>query len=289
MLSLPQDIELPFFAYGAFKPGELAYTQIERFLGDQAVQALAKGRLLIRDGLPLFDDEGSGSISGWLLTFSAENCRIGYEAICNFEPKAIYFWEKTTLSSPPVVANVLKGKMLTKGRPQDFEKDSWSFDLDPVFQYGLKAVEEISNQLGQESFAAAPPESFDWPRFFRLQMAYLLLWSAIERFASFAYGPGLRPEQKIICLGADIRFISAIEKHLPSESQEVSDSRDPSKKSHLDLAHPEEAADYFYQVRCNLSHRGKGAWLDGEIVRESLLILLGAFKEMLSSHKSIPK
>ena len=63
----------------------------------------------------------------------------------------------------------------------------------------------------------------------------------------------------------------------------MSDSREPGDRRHLDVARPEKAADYFYQVRSNLSPRGKGAWSDGEIVRQSLITLLAVFKEMLSS------
>jgi hypothetical protein len=138
-------------------------------------------------------------------------------------------------------------------------------------------------QLGYECFASAPPEHVDWPRFFRLQMAYLLLWSAIERFSAFAYGPGLSPKQRINALGKDPRFLSALGKHLSSPSQGVSDSRDPGDRRHLDVARPEKAAASFYRVRSNLSHRGKGAWSDGEIVRQSLIILLAVVKDMVSS------
>jgi hypothetical protein len=283
MLSLPQNLELRFFAYGAFKPGELAFTQIERFLEQQPTPATASGSLKVRDGLPLFDNRGGGSVHGFLLTFSKDCYLSAYETICRFEPQAIYFWKEAILSSPTVSANLLVGKKFDRGRPHDLEGNSWSFRLDPVFNHGLRVVEDTVTQLGYECFASAPPEHFDWPRFFRLQMAYLLFWSAIERFSAFAYGPALSPEQRIKALGSDPRFLSALEKHLSSPSQEVSDSRDPGDRSHLDVERPEKAAGYFYQVRSNLSHRGKGAWSDGEIVRQSLITLLAVFKDMLSS------
>jgi hypothetical protein len=283
MISLPQNLELPFFAYGAFKPGELAFTQIETFLDQQPIPAIASGSLMVRDGLPLFDNRGDGNVDGFLLAFSKDRCRLAYETICRFEPKAIYFWEAANLLSPVVSANLLSGKKFDRGRPQDLEGNSWSFRLDPVFQHGLPVIEETVLKLGHERFVSAPPENFDWPRFFRLQMAYLLLWSAIERFSAFAYGPGLSPEHRINALGNDPRFLSALRRHLSSPSQEVSDSRDPGDRLHLDRARLEEAADYFYQVRSNLSHRGKGAYSDGEIVRQSLSTLLAVFKDVLSA------
>lgn len=286
MLSLPQNLDLPFFAYGSFKPAELAFTQIERFLGQQPTPATASGSLKVRDGLPLLDDRGGGTVHGFLFTFKKDRCSTAYTTICGFEPKNIYFWKEALLSSPTLLTNLLVGKKLDRGRPHDLEGNSWSFRLDPVFNYGLRVVEDTAMQLGYECFCNAPPEHFEWPRFFRLQMAYLLLWSAIERFSAFAYGPGLSPEERIKALGNDSRFLSALGRHLSSPSQVVSDSRDPRVRSHLDITRPENAADYFYQVRSNLSHRGKGAWSDGEIVRQSLITLLAVFKHMLSSMKA---
>lgn len=287
MLSLPTNLELPFFAYGAFKPGELAFTQIEQFLDQQPTLATATGSLKVRDGLPLFVEQSVGNVCGSLLTFSADNRITAYETICRFEPKAIYYWKAVTLSFPSVLANLLVGKKLEQGRPHDIEGNIWSFRLDPVFEYGLNVIEDTATKLCLDPFLSAPPERFEWPRFFQLQMAYLLLWSAIERFSSFAYGPGLSPEQKIKALGNDSRFRSALKRHYSSSPIEVSDSRYPGNRSKLDVERPEDAADFFYQVRNNLSHRGKGARSDAEIVRRSLIALLAIFQDMLFSTEAL--
>ncbi len=283
MLPLPENLELPFFAYGAFKPGELAFTQIQQFLEQPPAPASALGSLKVRDGLPLCDERGDGSIRGSLLVFRESDRLVAYKTISRFEPSAVYFWKAATLSFPTVRANLLLGKKLDRGRPHDLEEDSWSFRLDPVFAHGLGVVETTAVHSAQDRFLSAPPDHFDWPRFFRLQMAYLLLWSAIERYSAFAYGPALSPQERIKALGNDPRFLSALRRQFSSLSQEVSDSRDPGQRSYLDTTRPERAVDYFYQVRSNLSHRGKGAWSDGEIVRQSLIDLLRIFKDMLSS------
>jgi hypothetical protein len=50
----------------------------------------------------------------------------------------------------------------------------------------------------------------------------------------------------------------------------VVDSRDPG--DHVNIGdHDERAWSYWYQVRSNLSHRGKGAARDADIVREALI------------------
>jgi hypothetical protein len=167
-----------------------------------------------------------------------------------------------------------KAKRWTTEDRLSLESNEWTFRLDPVFQHGLVAVQQVAEELANNPFESAPPETFDWPRFFRIQMAYLLLWSAVERFSSFAYGPSLDPGGKVRAFGKDPRFLAAFERQVRPPTQEVSDSRDPAERTRLDRSRPDEAAAFYYQVRSNLSHRGKGAWSDGEIVRQSLRELL---------------
>ena len=164
MVTLPQNLELPFFAYGAFKPGELAFMQIERFLAQEPTSATASGSLKMRDGLPLFDH------GGWKRTrvsaqFSKDCCVSAYETICRFEPQTLYFWKEALLSFPTVLANLLIGKKFDHEQPSRLEGDRWSFRLDPVFNHGLRVVEDTVMQLGYECFASAPPEHFDWTVF----------------------------------------------------------------------------------------------------------------------------
>jgi hypothetical protein len=226
---------------------------------------------------------GGGTVRGFVVVFRERDCSAAYETIRQFEPGAVYSWKQVTLVSPPVRANILLGKKLHRGRPQDLDDGSWSYRQDPVFAHGLNVVEAVAVQWGGQPFESAPPDYFDWTRFFQLQMAYLLLWSAVERYSAFAFGPALSPQDRIEALGNDPGFISALHRHGSDTAQEVSDSRDPGQRSRLDLARPGNAAKYFYQVRSNLSHRGKGTWSDGEIVRQSLVLLLAVFKDMLSS------
>jgi hypothetical protein len=284
-LAVPADVDLPFFSYGAFKPGELAFSQIAPFLSARPESASVSGSLKVRDGLPLLDSSGGRRVQGFMLAFTKEKRLQAYETICRFEPKTIYLWKETELLSPAVRVNLLVGRKLDRGRAQELEGESWSFRDDPVFTHGMRVVEAATQEWGQHPFDSAPPDHFDWARFFRLQMSYLLLWSIIERYSAFAFGPALSPEAKIKALGGDPGFISALRRHAPAEARNVSDSRDPGERVLLDAADPAKAATYFYQVRSNLSHRGKGAWTDGEIVRQSLVALLTIFKDMLSLTK----
>ena len=115
-------------------------------------------------------------------------------------------------------------------------------------------------------------------------MAYLLLWSAIERYTAFAYGPGLDPVERVKRLGNDSLFVAAAQDVI-KRSDCVYDSRDPDQRYDLKRDKPENSSLYFYGVRSNLSHRGKGAYADGEKVRKSLNELLAIFDRLLAGSR----
>lgn len=127
-----------------------------------------------------------------------------------------------------------------------------------------------------------PKHGFDWHRFFRLQAAYLLLWSAIERFTALRYGAWRDPMERIKLLGDERAFADALRAVSPAE-RTVYDSRDPEARAVLSVDDPRRAVRYYYQVRSNLSHRGKGAIRDGETVRQSLEELLIIFRKLLTA------
>lgn len=279
----PPNTQLPFFAYGALKPAEPAHHQIKGFLQSAPVRASIQGSLWVRDGLPLLKMGGGVGIQGFLLHFSPEHRTRAYETIGRFEPRKHYYWQESSVLRSSIRANVLVGKKLERGRAAQVEANSWKAGDDPVFRFGLDVVRASIESDANMPFESAPPDNFDWPRFFRLQMAYLLLWSAIERYTAFLLGPGLDPTARIKEFGRHDVFQAAFKEARVTRTDEVSDSRDPEGSFSLDPVHPCSAVLYYYQVRNNLSHRGKGAWADGEIVRKSLRELKAIFDAVLSS------
>lgn len=63
----------------------------------------------------------------------------------------------------------------------------------------------------------------------------------------------------------------------------ISDSRDLTAKKSLSPDNPVKSAQYYYQIRNNLIHRGKGAGLEAEVVRNGLNELLQIFERMVSA------
>ena len=279
-LSPPQNLDLPYFAYGLFQAGELCHPRIEPFLTVAPVSDRIHGSLLVRDGLPLVSlHAGNGSVEGSVLHFRVETRRDAYEEVAAFEPSAHYRWADTTTIVTGLRVNILVIRSPSKGHPEEFDGSRWSHRDDPVFRDGLRVVSDMTHDFGKLPFQSSPPDAFDWPRFFRLQMAYLFLWAAIERYTVFAFGPRLEPTARVERLGALASFQAAVRSRVTRQSV-VTYSR-TLNSYRLDRDTPAEAALYYYQVRSNLSHRGKGAWNDGELVRESLTELLDVFKVVL--------
>lgn len=115
-------------------------------------------------------------------------------------------------------------------------------------------------------------------------MAYLLLWTAIKRYCSFAYGPLLDPKEKIKTLSYSDSFQTALKKVLNQSERvkkipELYDSRYLDRWRKLDAEKSVYSIEYYYLVRSNLVHRGKSEWVDGETIRLSLKELFNIFQK----------
>jgi len=120
---------------------------------------------------------------------------------------------------------------------------------------------------------------------FKLQMAYLLLWSAIERYASLRYCLGGDVWQKIKQIAKEDIFKELLHKNLDMNEERklrVQRADHPRKHADLNLEEPMKSLQYYYAVRSNISHRGKGnIYPDHKIVGESLNELLKIFRGLL--------
>ena len=278
-LALPNDVTRPYFAYGLFKPGELAHRQVADFLDGVPVPDCVAGTLWARDGLPLLEPQaGSSVVKGTILNFRAGSS--AYRVVCDFEPPKHYEWSTCTTQKRTEVS-VLVGRLPKQGAIL-LEEGVWTGRSDPMLVKATELVKEFVDRFADGKFDPAPPESFDWKRFFELQMAYLLLWTSIERYCSLAFGPALMPMAKVHCFGKDPAFRESLA-NIVSRTDVVYDSRDPEKSESLDPSNGPDSVLYYYQVRSNLSHRGKAAWKDGELLRNSLRELTEVFADVLKN------
>jgi hypothetical protein len=286
----PNNIKLTFFAYGLFKPNEPAYNQINKFVENiSESMSISNSHLWIRDGLPIINCQSGGQVVGYEITFREENHEDAYNAISKFVSIGdirLYEWDLLNLVDDE--GNIFKSmNILTWQKPPQFSTDDiieeWSAKYDPMFTVAMKIIKGKIDNHAQGLFVGKP---FEWDRFFELQMAYLLLWTAIERYCAFAYGPFLSSGEKRRALAVSEPFQEALIKVLKGSDHlkrvcVIYDSQDPEKWKRLNAYRPIDSINYYYFVRCNLAHRGKSEFRDGEIIRLSLIELFKIFQIVL--------
>lgn len=115
--------------------------------------------------------------------------------------------------------------------------------------------------------------------FFKLQMAFMLLWSSIDRYCTLKYCEGLNFKQYRQMLSQEKSFKNALKKHCGSQRSvySVQDLREYI----LNHENSSYSLNYYYTIRCNVVHRGKAIHNDEYILRQSLTELLNIFRDVL--------
>lgn len=278
VVGLPEDQNLPFFAYGIFKPDEIAWARIENFVISFKSSELVDWHLLERNGLPIATRGINRKLEGYLVDF--QDGRIPYSMIGEFEPSGEYKWVNV-VTEDGCHCNLLAGVKPHLGSGEE-SIIQWSSSHDPLFYFGMIFVGNVIRSNGPKLSENGPwgNSASDWNSFFELQGAYLTLWSIFERYAAFRYGAEYQPQSES---GASKRAPSNAKIHETARSQNfltainaakidldfaVYSVRENRKKSVLleGVLDPKKAVDAWYQVRNNLAHRGKAAWKENRLL-----------------------
>ncbi|MFO1119517.1 MAG: hypothetical protein U1E38_05160 [Rhodospirillales bacterium] len=231
---------------------------------------MSLGPGLARRPLPIINPGGGDRVAGSLLTFTPELSEEAYRRVSAMEPAKHYLWKELAIGGKP--ANLLIGRSPTRGSVACEEKE-WNGWSDPLFTVAIDVVEET---LQSENF------SWDLKSLFKLQMAYLLLWSSIERYLSLRYCLDNNVMRKISQIASEKGFSMGLRDHVQG-IREVYRADSPREKIILDPQQPDRAIQYYYQVRSNIIHRGKAAIRDFDIVSKSLSELLKIFRTVLTT------
>lgn len=268
-LDSPSDQRSPLFTYGSLKPGELAHAQIAENVAEAHDAFLPGHHLRTRDGLPLLVAGGEG-VSGSLVVF--RDAIAGYNAVRRFEPRPHYGWTQVIVEveGRPRTANTLLAQLPEEGSENE-ALESWSATGDPVLVEGLQQAAELARPVLERPLSNARFEGEFARDFFRIEAAFLLLMSVVERLATLTFGTAVSPTTRVINLGRLDGFAEWWRAAGGQSGRRIVDSRDP-KRAFTIGNDGDGAWEYWYAVRSNLAHRGKGAWKDAEIVR-------GAFTE----------
>lgn len=266
-VGLPEDINLPFFAYGTFKPGQIAYNKIKGFCSDEPIKKVVEHEMLYRDGVPLIVGERNShsSTRGFLMYF--DNPQGAYNRLSKAQPEELFEWGVIDVDGTE--ANALIGKDPKKGSfDSEASLSSYDYRKDSFF---TEARELIGECIGKYKSV----ENINMKDFFIIQMHYMLLWSVIERFCTFKYG--------YFPIGSN-KFNFAREPVFNNQLKQVkredmiysSDTLDDAK---LDSTDYEESIKYYYTIRCNVVHKGKTVEkADKMKLKSSLEELFGIFE-----------
>lgn len=271
-LDLPDDIDLPFFAYGIFKPGQLAHSKIKGFANEITDDIEINYKMKTRDGVPiLIDNENEHyNTKGSLITFKETRKEKAYALISKTMLRALYEWKTIKIDGDE--ANVLIGKNTDYGSyPIEDLAERVSFDgkRDPLFS---DAIELIENNLNYD-------KSRNEKSFFELQMNYMLLWSAIERYSSIKYNKRNKAWNNKQ-FSKEKAFKKGIMKFKDEYHQPIY-STDDLKVHKFNEEDPYETLLYYYTFRCNVVHRGKAMISDYFMLKKAAEELLVIFKDVL--------
>jgi len=271
-MKLPTDLSLPLFVYGLLKPGMPGYELIRPFVAGKPTKSSVVGQLFVRDGLPLLVLNDYARVNGFTLKWNPGQESVAYQSVCKFEPDKHYAWTTVTLNSGES-ANALEVRYRNKGNVEPIGAMTWTLTDDPAFGPGLDVVEQAVARLAEENLDP-------WSQFFQAQMAYLLLWSIVERLSALCSGPALDPMKRIDRLH-QLPGMADIVRSVVTRTDKVTDSRNPDQSIRLDRDNPRNCFRYYYQVRSNLSHRGKGIHKEFDKVNDSLQEMLSITKQFI--------
>jgi hypothetical protein len=117
--------------------------------------------------------------------------------------------------------------------------------------------------------------------FFRHQMAYLLLWTAIERYCTLRWGFGDEPVARVNRLATEPAFAESLKRHVHEMRRVFRADKPASSAERLDPDDPSRSIKFYYQLRSNISHRGKSIYDERALVAESLQQLKAVFTDLL--------
>lgn len=221
----------------------------------------------------LIDDEKEYlHTKGVIMTFRQGQEAQSYNVICKTLLAKLYEWK--TIEIDGVDVNVLFGVDPKKG--SNFIEDprqrvSYDGKDDPLFSNVLDLIERNLNQ---------ERNPYRIESFFELQMNFMMLWSAINRFSSLKYNQKFEIDN-YRKFARQKSFRNSI-KQFEDRRHEPIYSTDDLEIHEFDADDPIKTLFYYYTFRCNVVHRGKTAGGDYDKLKQATEELLFIFRNVLS-------
>ena len=270
-LKAPDNEALDFFAYGFYKPDQIAFHSIKDYVSKVEKVKIKKSVGFV-NGIPVLMD-GYNDMAGWIIRFNNNDKHAAYEIIGNCKRIEFYKWEKLTVNNEKV--NVL---MPNKNDIQRFVT-GYSQDYDWKNDDSLKrSMEYLSKNIPRNVKFFI---DYNDEEFLKLQMLYLLLWSVIDRFTNLRYG--FNVTDNITELSKEDYFKDALKNNFNKTSTVFSVQN--LKSFTLQPKKPVCSIKYYYTFRNNIIHNGKDSKADAEKLHNALIELFDIFNEVYEEVK----
>lgn len=269
--------KLPFFSYGLFKPKQLGYFRIKEYVKNTKIDVFIQGQLKERDGIPIYIENKNTKVKGCIIEFN--DGEKAYERINEIEPDAIYDWNEIIVENTKV--NILKGKKINKGVYDLEGVEEWDGKQDPLFIQGFELIKSI---IDNNKTIKGNPIKYEYKPFFQLQMAYMFLWSIIERYAALRYHLGNRVRDKISQIEDEPYFKKCIEKYIDIKNRSIiSLNRYGTSLNETFLNKDYSPLSYYFTLRSNVVHRGKSVPNEFDKLKTALNELYNIFFDVINN------
>lgn len=267
-MELP-NINLPFFTYGVFKKGQIAHSRIKRYICKEIENEKIPYKMGVRDGIPILFYEKPGTTHGNLIQFNENDQKKAYKLISNTKFKEFCKWKEIKVNGQP--ANVIVAKD-DRGISDIIYSKSYDGSDDIFFTNAIDYIEEQLTSVDGETME----------NFLNLQMLYLLLWVAIERFCILKYGLDDIYKNRQKFASNEDKF-SHFLKEIKRNNETIFSAKNFNEYL-LDKKDPCSSIEYYYAIRCNVAHRGK---IPSVVDFNSFFVLESSLNELLYIFKQV--
>ena len=134
----PENLTLPFFTYGNFKPGQLAYHRIKKYVKGEPSAEIIKHEMCYRDGFALIDEKENENFktTGYLIEFT--NPQIAYKRIAKSWPENLYEWKVINVNGKDANALVGVDKDFGSFDNRDYIISTYNYRHDSFFNEALE-------------------------------------------------------------------------------------------------------------------------------------------------------
>lgn len=264
-LGLPTNCNNPLLTYGLFKPGQLAFSQIEGRCKKKITPVYIEGTLKHVNGMPVllkkFNGERDDPVKGYIIRFKSGRGRSVYNTICNSKDMHIYSWDTIEYNGEEI--NILVSadpkKMIDLFENPDISDSmlnmyDYHWKHDPVYKNAITFLDSRLNDLGSRirfmGYEDIPKAAL---LFVEVQSLYMVLWSALDRFLTFRYS--MFQSTNVKKLSEEEFFEDAIREYVQSDFTVTSAQN--LKQITVNKENPKCCAQYYYTLRNNVVHTGK--------------------------------